>query len=151
MQVILHEPPDHQQRLATLECTATPARFSARDLTRTEPGVDGTFYARSLAARRPSPDRSSRAPRIPIRGSWLPVLGSVGAETGAAAATSAGGGSMGRTITTRIGRSTGGSGGGGGRLPVTSFCCSTTVSGTSMTLVADTVIPFFRPHASTIW
>ena len=51
--------------------------------------------------------------------------------------------------TTRIGRS--GDGSGGGIVPVNSFCCSTTVSGTSTILVADTFIPFCRPQASVIW
>src|SRR5580704_5116810 len=83
-------------------------------------------------------------PSSPTNGSRLPVLGN------SAGAGSAGfGGCM--TNTTKIGMSAGGGGGGGGILPVSFFSCSITVSGSSTTLVAETFIPFFRPHASTIW
>src|SRR5579864_788410 len=84
-------------------------------------------------------------PSSPTSGSRLPVFGSSAASAG-----SAGFGAC-MTNTINIGWSGGGGGGGGGSLPVSFLSCSTTVSGSSTTLVAEIFIPFFSPHASTIW
>jgi len=51
----------------------------------------------------------------------------------------------------KIGVSAGGAGGGGGIDPVSCLWCSTTVTGSSMTFVAETFIPFLSPHASVFW
>jgi len=51
-------------------------------LTRTEPYVGDAHYPRTLTARRASPDSRAKTPSIPIRGSWLAVLGNA---SGAAA------------------------------------------------------------------
>src|SRR5262249_50330755 len=48
------------------------------------------------------------------------------------------------------GWSAGGGGGGAGIVPVTLRCCATTSSGTSVTFVAVTFMPFCRPQASVI-
>src|SRR5215831_17699797 len=86
-------------------------------------------------------------PSSAMSGKSLAVLGSlVGA--GSVAAVSAGGTGTGRATTTKIGISALGAGGGGGAVPVLWTSCVTTVSGTSVTLCAETVIPFLRPHAS---
>src|SRR5215472_2387870 len=86
-------------------------------------------------------------PSSAMSGKSLAVLGSlVGA--GSAAAVSAGGAGTGRATTTKIGTSALGGGGGGGAVPVLWISWLTIVSGTSVTLWAETVIPFLRPQAS---
>src|SRR6476646_2651644 len=89
---------------------------------------------------RPNEAERARAPSNPISGRRLAVLGS---SAGAAA-----GAGVGSAVAIRIGTSAGGAGGGGGMLPVTFRCCSTTLIGSSTTLVAETIIPFFKPNAS---
>ena len=70
-----------------------------------------------------------------------------GSSAGAAGA----GAGVGAACAIKIGASAGGGGGGGGMEPVNFFSCSTTVIGSSTTLVAEMVIPFFRPQASVSW
>src|SRR5215469_9541040 len=99
---------------------------------------------RSFSSRPSVAERNTDAkPSSPISGSRLPVFGSsVGSAAGAGA---------GLASAIKIGASAGGGGGGGGIDPVNCFSCSTTVTGSSTTLVAETVIPFFSPHASVSW
>lgn len=95
-----------------------------------------SFRAAIIASERPQ----RKPPRSPTRGSSLAVFGRfVGASAAAGAE---------RTMATRIGTPCVGAGGGGGMLPVRSTCCVTTFCGISVTLCADTVIPFLSPHAS---
>src|SRR5580765_2856349 len=94
---------------------------------------------------RPNAEASDIKPKKAIKGSELPVLGSA---AGAASATVVGAGAV--ATKTMTGTSAGGGGGGGGIVPVLCARCSTTVIGSSTTLVAETFIPFFKPQASTI-
>ena len=85
-------------------------------------------------------------PRSPTRGKSLAVVGSfVGAGSAGFAAGCAG---TGRATTTKIGISCLGGVGGGGVLPDLLTSYATTVTGTSVTLWAETLMPFLRPHAS---
>src|SRR5437667_2431005 len=110
-----------------------------------------SVYFVSLTVRNPNPAARASAPISPIRGSKLPVLGNSLVAGSVGAAAGCGGGVARAIITTSIGWSAGGGGGGGGIVPVNCFWCSTTVSGSSTTLVAEIFIPCFRPNASVSW
>src|SRR4051794_2751155 len=84
---------------------------------------------------------SSKHPSEKTSGSSLPVFGK------ACGASSTAGAGTGAADAIRIGAS-GAGGGGGGILPASSFCSVTTVRGSSTTFVAETTMPFFRPHTS---
>src|SRR6516225_1902073 len=84
-----------------------------------------------------------------MRGKLLAVVGSF-AGAGSEAAVSVGGG-VGLAVATSIGTSGLGAGGGGGAVPALLICCATTVSGTSVILCAETVMPFLSPKASVSW
>src|SRR6476620_193316 len=91
---------------------------------------------------RPNESKRARVPSNPIRGRGLAVLGSSAGVAGKG---------VGSAAAIRIGTSAGGAGGGGGIVPVNFRCCSTTLIGSSTTLVAATIIPFFKPKASVSW
>jgi hypothetical protein len=81
-----------------------------------------------------------------MRGKSLAVVGSFLAGSSVAASAVSTGAAGATTI--RIGTPGAGAGGGGGAVPDTLTSCSITVSGTSVTLWAETIIPFLREKTS---
>ena len=79
----------------------------------------------------------------------VPVLGNFAGDGGSAlAAVVAGGGAAARGTKSRAPAMDGVvGGGGGGAWPVTVLLCDNTVSGLSVTTVAETFIPFFKSNA----